>query len=177
MGEPLMPQEKLLLRWREIGISRIEDSLGPCARLGGGESKATCPETKFAISSLTERENRKVGAPIGSVKDNTIIEMKAVFGGVLKSIAAANRIHAEKALRTKETNRSGGNVITRKLDLDLLAMNVKDPPSDETFAFDRVSGRKVSDFDVTGGIVRTKVRAAWTDTARCARIHNERNGR
>jgi hypothetical protein len=112
--------------------------LGPGAGLSGGKGKAARPETNLSVGALAERKNREIGTPIWSVEDDSIVEMEAVLGCILSSMTTTNRIHSEKAPRTKETNGCGGNEIAGKFNLNHVDMNVKDPPSDETFTLDSV---------------------------------------
>jgi hypothetical protein len=71
------------------------------------------------------RENRKVGASIGSIKDNLIRQDKEVFGDILYSMTANRFV---ECLGAEETNRGLRNVVPFDVNGMLSAMAIQDMP-------------------------------------------------
>jgi hypothetical protein len=89
-----------------------------------GEGEASHPETNLTIGTFAKGKDRKIGVPIRGIKDDPIIEVKAIFGCILSAVATTNGICHKKTLRTEEPNGCGRNMGTGNLDFNLFAINV-----------------------------------------------------
>jgi hypothetical protein len=82
-------------------------------------------------------------------------------------MATPNRFHQKKTLGTEKVSRGGWHMVTRKLEFNLLSIDIQDMPSDKTFPFYSVAGRKICNLDITDGIVTAKIIATRANAAGC----------